>query len=174
MQDDGQTDPNQAREEVPFPNPNGPPRYQFQPQPQQHQPNGRPRARNGQFLRGAPGAMPQPEQQPMTPQMAQQQAGVSYDQPPYQQPQPYPGQVAQAAQPMLQQPLLQQIEQPQLVSRLQQIAAGYGAGALEVALVWAQHLAIFRNEVYQRTGQYLSDREAFEIISTSLVMAMDE
>lgn len=61
--------------------------------------------------------------------------------------------------------------QDDLTYRLRMLNVGFQLGAVAVAELWASQLFLFREEYYRRTGQTITDREAYEIITAPLVMS---
>lgn len=128
-------DPNQDREDPPFPTQSGPPRFQS-PQPARSHDEASPQIQRGNGS-----------------------AAVYAKAPEYLQPQP------RGPEP---------IPNDGLSFRLRMLSVGFQLGALSVAELWAGQLFMFRQEYQQRTGQAITDREAFEIITTPLVMSFSD
>ena len=66
-----------------------------------------------------------------------------------------------------------QVASSPLIEHLRTIRVAAEVGAFELAELWAQQLQIFRNEYQRRTGQALSDHEAFQLVTAPLVMALE-
>lgn len=120
--------------------------HQFGP-PQYQQPVNQPPVT---YQGGAPGYQPQAVQSAPQPQPYQGNGhGNSYQQSP---------------QKRLSNPM---------AKRLQVLQMATQTGAFELAQVWADQLAMFRNECQARTGYVLGDREALDIITSLLYQAAD-
>ena len=150
-------DPNTEREDVPFPTQHGPPR--FAPAAQQAAPQ---RAGNPANQHGQP--------------YAGNGHGVAYDLPAFMQSQQGgtpAGIPAQQVQPQGY-PQGNAVQADDLVSRMRMLHVGFHIGSLAVAEIWAHHIQMFRAEYHSKTGQYITDREAFEIVTTPLLMAFSD
>lgn len=143
------SDPNQEREDVPFPTQSGPPRFLntagSYAQPQSG--NGHP-------------ALLQPTPQQPVPNFNPYAQGAA------------PGVAIQQA--ITRRPVPPPVPDSQLLANLQQMQLAAGLGAFSVAEMWAHNLLLFRQEYQQRTGQTISDRQALDLVLAPLYMALSD